>query len=421
MLKLSKDNQGAPGGNYERGRRLGMERAVIDRLGEKDSPAFLLRFTKTGKTKLLKNSRRKILIASYLPRHLRKFLPVIKRLSEDTSLDTKLLLLTREEWTMAEESHIPFLEFDRYTYKRRTREFDLAWALEPLIRAIDEESPDLFICPEVNFIFRNAVRYCREKKIKTLVWQHGTPTKHSLHAFLPFEGDCFAAWGEFTRNVLVKGGMDEGKIQVTGYPPLDKLAETQAKAGRVRMELGLDSSKSLVVFTVQNPGGAGNRPSRRELKEAVAEVCLAVRKYPDRELIYQVHPGQEPLEVEDILRENGLRARVMKYGDTEALMAASELVITFFSTTAIDALAMDKNLLLINISDEEDFLPFVKMGAAFGAYRREEIGMRIEEIFSGFSPGDDKRRGALEYVAYKKDGQNTQRAVELIKRCLLQI
>jgi hypothetical protein len=362
---------------------------------------------------------KKILIATYLERHLQKMLPIIHNLEKRNEIDLRVMLLTSQEWQLADREGIRYSKFDDYTEKKRRVDFDLEWGLEPLINAIDREHPDLFLAIEVNYILRNAVRYCKKLAIKSLIVQHGTPNQYSLHAFAPFEADCFAAWGDFTRDYLIKNGVDSERIVVTGGPVYDKYLSVKPEKARIYHDLGISPDiQKLIVFTLQGQG-AGGRPSIEEIESGIAETLKAAASYPGLLLLFQIHPQQTIAEVQKLASGAlPLKANIIRYPDTESLISISDGVITFFSTTAIDALVLDKPLLLINLMDDRDFFPFVPMHAAFGAYTREEIPLGFKNLVENPAELKSGRDEAVEYVIYKKDGQSMARVMALIDKML---
>lgn len=353
-------------------------------------------------------------------------LPVIQELEKRSDIDLKVILLTSKEWELAEKAGIRYSKFDEYTHRKRRTDFDLEWGLESLINAIDREKPDLFLAIEVNYILRNAVRYCRELGIKSLIVQHGTPNKYSLHAFAPFEADCFAAWGDFTRDFLVRNGVNSERIVVTGGPVFDKTCSLKPDRDKIYRDIGLNPKiKKLIIFTTQGSGrgsGPGNCPTEEEIETGITEICIAVSHYPDAQLLFQVHPEQIIKYVQELADKAGCSSdgniKVIKYHDTEALMAISDGVITFFSTTAIDALILGKPLMLINLSDDKGFFPFVPMKAAFSAYAKEEIQPTFKRLLENPEELKEGREKAVSYVAYKVDGKSLQRVLALIDNFL---
>jgi polysaccharide pyruvyl transferase WcaK-like protein/SAM-dependent methyltransferase len=357
---------------------------------------------------------KRVLITTYFQRHLKKMLPLIKELEKRSDIELTVMLLTSEEWELAEKEGIRYSKFDDYTTKKRRTSLDLEWGLEPLINAIDTEKPDLFLAIEVNYILRNAVHYCKQKKIKALIVQHGAPNKYSLHAFAPFEADCFAAWGDFTRDFLIQNGVGREQIVVTGGPCFDVTVSLNPDKKKICAEAGIDPEKKIIVFTTQ-ASGAGGRPTLEEIEAGIRETSRAASRYPDLQLLFQVSPNQSIESIQQILDAAGpSNAVALRYKDTESLMAVSDGVITFFSTTAIDALLLGKPLLLINLSDDKDFYPFVPMAAAFGAYTEAEVQPAFKKLVEKPDELKNGREKAIPYVVYKIDGKSLQRVTALI-------
>lgn len=357
---------------------------------------------------------KKILLFTYLQRHLKKMIPIIGEFEKKEEISLTVLLMTQEEKAIATEHGISYKMLDEYTNQPRTLDFDLSWGLEPLINAIDSIQPDLFIGIEVNYILRNAIRHCKQKNIPNIIIQHGTPNKYSLQAFTPFEGDCFAAWGQFSKDFLISHGVQDSKIVLTGGIPFDRTISLQPDKGKIASVLNIDAGKKWIVFTTQGIG-AGNCPSKEEIHIGVTEVAAYMKVQEDYQLIYQVHPGQSVEYIKEIVDAvEGHNAIVVKYKDTEELMAVSDGVITFFSTTAIDAILLDKPLMLINLTDDRDFYPFVRMGVAFGAYTTEGISIKLDDFLFKAEELKANYPKVKEYMNYRNDGKALRRVMKLI-------
>ena len=341
-------------------------------------------------------------------------LPVIVHLRETPDVELRLVLMTSEEAGMAAAAGVPFEMLDVYATKARRLDFDLAWGVEPLINAIRTFRPDIFLCIEVNYILRNAVRYCRQAGIRSIVVQHGTPNRFSLHAFLPFEGDRFLAWNAFSKDFLCRHGMPDRKVVVTGAIPFDRTQTIVPDRVRIAAEAGLDGSRKWAVFTTQGVG-AGNMPSLDEIRTGLVETAREFANHPDWQIVYQVHPSQKIEDVRAILDEAGFAdTSAVRYHDTEELIKAGDAMITFFSTTAIDAVLLRKPLLLINLSDDRDFFPFAEMGVALAAFSRDDIAVSIRRLIGGFQIDDDKYAAAVHLMNHVNDGQALPRVLKNI-------
>lgn len=357
---------------------------------------------------------KKVLFITYMHRHLKKIIPIIKELKKAASqIDVNVVALTDEEKRLTEDNGIECALLDKFCIDKKRNDFDIAWALNPMINCIDSIKPDLFIATEVNYILRNAIRYCKQKNIPNIVLQHGTPNKYSLHAFAPFEGDCFLAWGDFSKDFLVSNHVDPARIIVTGGVNFDNTLSLQPNKDIIALTLGIESDKKWIVFTTQG-SGAGDMPTEDEIFTGITETVKHMTQYNEYQLIFQVHPGQKVEEVKEIVdKVSGHTAIVVKYTDTEELIAASDGIITFFSTTSIDAIILGKPLLLINLSNDKDLLPFARIRAAFGAYKKEDIGLQLDNLLFNSDTLKDAQRNAALSVNYMNDGKALERILAI--------
>jgi CDP-glycerol glycerophosphotransferase (TagB/SpsB family) len=112
------------------------------------------------------------------------------------------------------------------------------------------------------------------------------------------------------------------------------------------------------------------------------------------------------------------RALITKYHDTEKLIASSDGLITFFSTTAIDAVLLRKPLMLINLTDDREFFPFASMGVAQGIYRKEDIAPALENMLAGYDVPPEKYEEASKLMNGPNDGCALERVLDLCYQML---
>lgn len=365
-------------------------------------------------SKQLNESKKTILAMTYVQRHFKKMLPVLKRLLDDPSFDVQLLLFTPEEWRIAKENGIAFSRFEDYLpgVKRKSY-FDWDFGLKAIINAIDQISPDMLFLIEVNYIARDAVRYANTLGIETFIMQHGTVIKNwSMHAFAPLEAAYMATWGQFTNDCLIEIGVAPEKLIITGGPEFDQLISLVADRSGIAAEIGADSSKRWVVFTTQ-PAGPKGKPAQWENEKAVKQVYKTLERYMDVQIIFQVHPMQRVSDIEQYVDD---KAIVCKYPNTSELISESVCCITMYSTTALDAILLDADLLLINLREDLGGFPFEKRGAALKATTENEIDSKLTEILDG--KASLERAATVEYTTYLPDGRACERVVAEIKKCL---
>ncbi|RKY09259.1 MAG: hypothetical protein DRP56_02910, partial [Planctomycetota bacterium] len=102
-----------------------------------------------------------------------------------------------------------------------------------------------------------------------------------------------------------------------------------------------------------------------------------------------------------------------------SIINISDIVITKFSTTAIEALAFDKNLIIMNLSTSEpDKVNYVKDGVALGAYNSQQLIDSVKQFMKNKNCLRDRREGYVENLLYKMDGNASERIAAAINQLL---
>jgi UDP-N-acetylglucosamine 2-epimerase len=89
-------------------------------------------------------------------------------------------------------------------------------------------------------------------------------------------------------------------------------------------------------------------------------------------------------------------------------------MITRVSTAAIEAVAMNKPVIVLNLSGEPDPVEYVKEGVAYGVYNRDNLEQAILKLLEEDSLSKSREQYIKKYL-YKIDGKATERVVDIIK------
>ncbi|GAH91176.1 unnamed protein product, partial [marine sediment metagenome] len=99
------------------------------------------------------------------------------------------------------------------------------------------------------------------------------------------------------------------------------------------------------------------------------------------------------------------------------LIASSDLVIISNSTVGLDAMILDKPVVMVNLGRQVEGIAYVSSGAALGAYSLEDIAPAVREALSNEQVRQDlaeaRKRFIYEY-AYIQDGKAAKRIADLI-------
>jgi hypothetical protein len=227
--------------------------------------------------------------------------------------------------------------------------------------------------------------------------------------------DKIAVTGEFAKDILIKCGVDENRLVITGRPAYDALvhAEKQFDKDVIYGKLGLDPTKKIIVYTTENL-------PPRESRAMTHAICKAVKQFSDLQFVIKVHPSELTLSIyERAIKEIGVNALITRDANIYEVLYICDIVITAFSATALDAMILDKPVITINFTGLEDPLPFAESGAAIGVYEESDLVPAIKIGLYDDHARKKLREARKKFVfeqSYKQDGKATERVVELIEQ-----
>ncbi len=301
--------------------------------------------------------------------------------------------------------------------------------IETIMNIIDREKPKcLILTDEYNPIGRAAVSVGRLKGIKTIALQHGTIST-DRPSFLHYENEisCFgecdtqyyplpdvtAVFGSFYRDMLEDiGNYPPGSLVVTGSIRYDEILELNRTINKkaIFSKIGADENKKVLLYTSQ--------PIAKEDSDKILRAIVsAVSKLPDFQLIIKLHPAEIKVN-HDILSMVDEKIIVIKDINIYEIINVSDIMITYFSTTALEAMIMEKPVITINLTGKKDIIPYVQSGAALGVYSEEALIPVIKSVFEDRQLRAQLDINSKKFVyqnAYKIDGMATERVLNIIK------
>jgi len=227
-----------------------------------------------------------------------------------------------------------------------------------------------------------------------------------------FLADKISVPGDFIKDLVINCGVDEERIVVTGRPTYDALirAEERFDKAGICSKLGLDPSKKILVYCTEN------LPLTETQRMAYA-ICNAVKDFLDVQFVIKVHPSELSLSVYDtVLKQVGIRALVTKEANIYEVLYVCDLMMTGYSTTALDAMILDKPVITLNLTGLKDPIPFAESGAAIGVYSEKDLKQAIKNALCDDSTKERLRRDRGKFVyeqTYLSDGKATERIVNL--------
>jgi len=318
-----------------------------------------------------------------------------------------------------------FLALFPYVIKRTAIANNLLASMKPELTLYNNE---------YNTFERSLLIASKQQGVPTAVIQHGeiTPSHQgymyvqdmidaggkpgSINCPIP---DRTFVWGEHYKKLLVAGGYPAETIEITGSPKYDEMVDIKKNQDKeaVLREYNIDNrGRKIILWTTQCLGLVDEENIRN------FEAVKAVANSLDALILIKQHPREATKYDEMIARYLLPHPNIQvlpKNAHTLSIINISDIVITKFSTTAIEALAFDKNLIIMNLSTSEpDKVNYVKDGVALGAYNSQQLIDSVKQFMKNKNCLRDRREGYVENLLYKMDGNASERIAAAINQLL---
>jgi UDP-N-acetylglucosamine 2-epimerase len=294
-------------------------------------------------------------------------------------------------------------------------------------------NPDLVLFINEYGIFeRSLMIVAKENNIPTAAVQHGeiVPThqgyfsvkdlseiEQKANPIIPVADKTFI-WGQNYKDVLVSLGYSQDSVEITGSPKYDEISDIIEKQDKkqVLKEYSIEpKGRKLVLWTTQCLGLTVEE-NIKNFKAMVSaadslDMLVLIKQHPREELKYDKM-------IEKYMLPHPNIQLLPKNAHTLSLINISDIVITKFSTTALETLAFDKELIILNLSNESDRITYVKDGVAAGAYTDQQLIEVINQTLENKNDKSEKRKDYLEKFLYKIDGQASKRIINEISKLL---
>ena len=277
------------------------------------------------------------------------------------------------------------------------------------VTAIDENSPAT----------RAILDAARSKNIKIIGIQHGN-IGDSQPAYMYSVKDAYnnvmtdqtIVWGEYWAKALVeKGNYRSDTIKIAGQMRSDVIPAMIQRAAAYRS--ALSDREYIVLFASQ--------PIRDEIYRyrMAFDIFSCFAKNDNVKLVLKLHPAEKG-SVEyykKIANEAGFVNPDIRYEyDLYELLAASDIVITAFSTVGSEAVYFGKTLIIYD-PYKEDLLNYVKEKVAIQVTDLATLKTAVDHLTSGSLKANASAYSQfIRKYAYSIDGMATERTIEFIRQ-----
>jgi len=268
----------------------------------------------------------------------------------------------------------------------------------------------LYVVDAYDLWGRALVVAAREAKLRSIEVQHGIildnhggylhldgeiaqdQSQQSPYSPIP---DLIAVHGDQAKESLVRSGrFPPDSVHITGSPVIEAARKRQGERHEIRARLGVRDGQVAALFFGVPPHVF---PADDVHLRSFLETCARI---PEYQPLLRPHPidHSNPGRYRAAAREAGIDALVLTGGDPLELVLAADLVVSYNSTTALDAMALDRPVVHVNMSGSPDLFPFVADGRAIGATSPDEL----EAALSTLREVSARREQAERQVPYAK-------------------
>lgn len=284
---------------------------------------------------------------------------------------------------------------------------------------------------EAGFFQRAVIAAAQSLRVPTIALQHGeisliTPAynfqpqdicdKRQSPTCVPMP-DLTLVYGPHYEELLThQSAFPPNRVVAVGNMQFDSLARLDMDRAKndLRKELSIAPELRIVLWTTQTHSW-----NREEAESASKAIEGALSGLPQAQLIVKQHPMEtmgHKEALQRVLQPLGPRVTFApKEHDILTLISGADVVITKDSTTGLEAVAMKKPLIVLNLSGMEDKVDYAKEGAAVGVYRPEDLQPAIRDALAGRGTLGERRQGYVKRYLLELDGKAAKRVADLIE------
>lgn len=189
--------------------------------------------------------------------------------------------------------------------------------------------------------------------------------------------DYIAIAGKWEEDTLLKRGVKEKQIIITGNPLLN--FNLSATTKDLRTELNINEDK-VILFLTSSMVEHGQWTIERR-SEFVNTAIDAISPLLDKaKLVIKIHPVENLEDYQEILA-NRKENIILRKGSLYDAIAMSDLIIVGgYSTSILESSAFHKPVILLNIYNEIKDVLYVELGLAEGVYNISELKPKAEAL-----------------------------------------
>jgi hypothetical protein len=238
--------------------------------------------------------------------------------------------------------------------------------------------------------------------------------------------DILAVWGSSSKKAILKQGVEDFRVVVTGSPRHDMLVNRgSTDLSILRNSLGIPSDFKVVLLASTYNFKDKTHVDVSILEDMQRSISEAVTLTKDVFLIIKPHPHENVFETKTWFSNSDRIVFVEKDADIKKYILLCDAFISYGSTSTIDALIAGK-FIVCPIFPGWTFSSdmFRNSGATLTPCSRDEVLRAIQAVSDGtyleFQYKVERhRQNFLNDLVFEMDGQSTRRVLDLVSSMIL--
>jgi len=246
----------------------------------------------------------------------------------------------------------------------------------------------IFILYETAPLSLAIISVCKELGIKTFGLQHGIiHDHHPYYMHENFSNDDFSnfilpekllLFGDIPRDILLRRGYPSKKLVSFGNPIFFNYKSIdESTINKFREKFGLNNFKHVILFAP--PNLQENKNEINFNMEILSRLISDFNDQTDYVILIKLHPLDSPSKYEKLLK-NIMNFKIID-GNILELILLSDVVISTYSTTILDAMALQKPVIQIKFDNENFPMPFDNYNCVLSS-NLSEMMLKIDKLMT---------------------------------------
>lgn len=290
------------------------------------------------------------------------------------------------------------------------------WAmyyLGAIEKCFDSQKVDVVVSGDAAIMpTRAIVRMANLKGIPSLIIQNGIMACPTGYSFAPLIATKFAAWGKVSKEFMTKRGVESRRVAITGNP----LSHDYRKINvgeEFFNKFKLDKNKKIILLLT---GGCGQIYPEKQFVELTKVLIKMLKEFDDRQLVIKLHPREKKEIYENIARREDAKNVCIMEDNLKELISIADVIVSVGSTALLEAIALDKPIIIPNLISRPCEVPFVNFRVAKQADDEKTLKKLIENPLPINEKNREKFQNDYLFKNDKKEGERIAREIEDLRR-----